>query len=111
MIPGAPPVKLASVAVIRTAPFCRNETVDPTAVTFSCVPAASGPLLYVLPTCVQLWPPLRSTTSTPGLTFCPEQIPAYAFAPPPWPRPIAPLRCPPLSCAEVPSPCEDCSRV
>ena len=43
MMPGAPPVKLVSVTEIRCTPFCRNEIVLPTAVTSSCVPAASVP--------------------------------------------------------------------
>ena len=44
-MPGAPPVKLVSVTVMRAMPFCRKEMVEPTAVSFSWVPAASGPLL------------------------------------------------------------------
>src|SRR5262249_9096289 len=38
MMPGAPPVKLVSVAEIRTTPFCKNEIVEPTAMTCSLVP-------------------------------------------------------------------------
>jgi hypothetical protein len=45
MIPGAPPLMLASVAVIRVTPFCRKEMVEPTALSCSVVPAASGPEL------------------------------------------------------------------
>src|SRR5215471_10300042 len=43
-MPGAPPVRLVSVAVTRVTPFCRNETVEPTTISFSWVPAASVPL-------------------------------------------------------------------
>jgi hypothetical protein len=43
MIPGAPPVTLVSVAVIRVTPSCRNEIVEPTAFSCSVVPAGSGP--------------------------------------------------------------------
>ena len=43
MIPGAPPVMLLSVTLIRATPFCRNEIVEPTAVSCNCVPAASAP--------------------------------------------------------------------
>ena len=38
----------------------------PTAVTCSCVPAASGPVLYAPPSCVQL-PPLRLYSISCGL--------------------------------------------
>ena len=58
MIPGAPPVMLLSVTLIRATPFCRNEIVEPTAVSCSCVPAANGPLLYELPSWIQV-PALR----------------------------------------------------
>ena len=58
MIPGAPPVMLLSVTLIRTTPFWRNEIVEPTAVSCNCVPAASAPQLYELPSCVQV-PALR----------------------------------------------------
>ena len=40
---------------------------EPTAVTFSWVPAASGPLLYVLPSWVQVLPPLRLNSCSSGL--------------------------------------------
>ena len=59
MIPGAPPVMLVSVTLIRVTPFCRKEIVDPTAVSCSCVPAASGPELYELPSWIQV-PALRA---------------------------------------------------
>ena len=45
MIPGAPPLMLVSVAVIRVTPSCRNEIVEPTAFSCSVVPAGSGPEL------------------------------------------------------------------
>ena len=44
-MPGAPPDRLESVAEMRWTPFCRKEIVEPTALTCSWVPAASGPLL------------------------------------------------------------------
>ena len=44
-MPGAPPVKVLSLTAMRWTPFCRNAMVLPTATSFSCVPAASGPLL------------------------------------------------------------------
>ena len=44
-MPGAPPVRLVSVADMRWTPFCRNEIVEPAAVSCSWVPAASAPLL------------------------------------------------------------------
>src|SRR5262249_42636189 len=59
MIPGAPPVTVVSVAVICATPFCRNEIVEPTAVSLSCVPAARAPELTELPSWIQL-PALRS---------------------------------------------------
>ena len=43
MMPGAPPVKLLSVAEMTTMPFSRKEIVEPTACSSSWVPAASGP--------------------------------------------------------------------
>ncbi len=45
MIPGAPPVMLVSVAVIRVTPFCRKEIVEPVALSCSVVPAGNGPEL------------------------------------------------------------------
>ena len=45
MMPGAPPVKLLSETAIRSTPSCKNEILEPTAISFSFVPAASGPLL------------------------------------------------------------------
>jgi hypothetical protein len=45
MTPGAPPVRLLSVTVMRATPSCRKEMVEPTAISFSWVPAGSGPLL------------------------------------------------------------------
>ena len=47
MIPGAPPVNELSVTDSRLTPFCQNEIVLPTAVSSSCVPAGSTPVLYV----------------------------------------------------------------
>ena len=61
MIPGAPPLMLLSVTLIRATPFCRNEIVEPTAVNCNCVPAANGPQLYELPSCTQV-PALRLYT-------------------------------------------------
>ena len=58
MIPGAPPLTLLSVTLTRATPFSKNEIVEPTAVSFNCVPAANGPQLYELPSCTQL-PALR----------------------------------------------------
>ena len=66
MIPGAPPVMLLSVTLIRAAPFTRNEIVEPTAVSCNCVPAANGPESYELPSCVQE-PAARSYTRSCGL--------------------------------------------
>ncbi len=43
MIPGAPPVTLVSVAVIRVTPSCTNEIVEPTAFSCNVVPAGSAP--------------------------------------------------------------------
>ena len=48
-MPGAPPVMLLSEAEMTWAPFSSNEILEPTASSCSWVPAASGPLLYVLP--------------------------------------------------------------
>ena len=45
MIPGAPPLMLASVAVIRVTPSWRKEIVEPVALSCSVVPAGSGPEL------------------------------------------------------------------
>ena len=42
MMPGAPAVRLVSVAVIRAVPFCRSVRVEPTAVSVSWVPAGSA---------------------------------------------------------------------
>src|SRR6185437_12479681 len=67
MMPGAPPVNVLSVTEIRLTPFCQNEIVLPTAATSSCVPAASGPLLYVPPSCVQLLVPVRLNSCSTGL--------------------------------------------
>ena len=44
-MPGAPPVRLVSVAEIRVTPLSRKEIVEPIAVTSSWAPADSGPLL------------------------------------------------------------------
>ena len=41
-MPGAPPVKLVSVAVISTTPFSENESVEPVTLRFNRVPAARG---------------------------------------------------------------------
>ena len=43
MIPGAPPLRLVSVTVIRGTPFCRNEIVEPTALSFSVRPGGQRP--------------------------------------------------------------------
>jgi hypothetical protein len=43
MIPGAPPLMLVSVTVIRVTPSCRNEIVEPVALNCSVVPAGNGP--------------------------------------------------------------------
>src|SRR6185312_15690049 len=67
IMPGAPPVNVLSVTEIRLTPFCQNEIVLPTAATSSCVPAASGPLLYVPPSCVQLLVPVRLNSCSTGL--------------------------------------------
>ena len=40
MMPGAPPVRLESPTAMRSTPFSRNDSVLPTAISFSCVPAA-----------------------------------------------------------------------
>ena len=66
MIPGAPPVMLVSVAVIRLTPFWRNEMVEPTALSCSVVPAASAPELYELPSWIQV-PALRLYSRSCGL--------------------------------------------
>ncbi len=42
--PGAPPVRVLSVAAMRWIPFCWNEIVEPTALSVSWVPAGRGPL-------------------------------------------------------------------
>ena len=44
-MPGAPPVRVASVTAILVVPFCWKEIVEPTALSVSLVPAGSGPLL------------------------------------------------------------------
>ena len=49
---------------MRWTPLTRKETVLPTATNSSCVPAASGPELYVLPSCVQFPPLLLNSTSS-----------------------------------------------
>ena len=51
---------------MRLTPFCQNEIVLPTAVSCSCVPAASAPLLYAAPSCAQP-PPVRLNSSSTGL--------------------------------------------
>ena len=43
MMPGAPPVKAVSVAVMRTTPPTDKESVEPVTVRFNWVPATSGP--------------------------------------------------------------------
>ncbi len=43
MMPGAPPVKVVSVAVMRTTPPAEKERVEPVTLRFSWVPAASAP--------------------------------------------------------------------
>ncbi len=43
MIPGAPPLKAASVALMTTVPFSANERVEPLALSVSWVPATRGP--------------------------------------------------------------------
>ena len=67
MIPGAPPVKLVSVAVIRLTPFCRNEMVEPTARSAAASflrPAL--PELYELPSWIQV-PAMRLYSRSCGL--------------------------------------------
>ena len=63
MIPGDPPVMVVSVTLIRATPFCRNEIVEPTAVSVSCVPDASGPELNELPS----WTRSRRCARTPAV--------------------------------------------
>ena len=48
-MPGAPPVMLLSVAETTSMPFSEREIVEPTAVSCSCVPAASGLMLTAAP--------------------------------------------------------------
>ena len=55
-----------SVTEMRFTPLARKDTVLPTAVSCSCVPAASGPELYVLPSCAQP-PPDRLNSISTGL--------------------------------------------
>ena len=66
MIPGAPPVTLVSVAVIRLTPFCRKEMVEPLALSCSVVPAANAPELYELPSWIQV-PEMRLYNRSCGL--------------------------------------------
>ena len=61
MMPGAPPVKLVSMAVISTTPFSENESAEPVTVRFNWVPAARGPVEWEEPSWDQL--PLISLNS------------------------------------------------
>ena len=63
---GAPPVKLVSVAVMRTTPFWENESVEPETERFNWVPAASAPWNEDAPSWVQL-PPIRLNSISSGL--------------------------------------------
>ena len=63
---GAPPVKLVSVAVMRTTPFSEKESVEPVTVRFNWVPAASAPDWYEAPSWVQL-PLIRLNSINSGL--------------------------------------------
>ena len=54
MMPGAPPVRLVSVAVMTGEPLSRNETVEPVAVSLSVAPAASPLVGYDEPSWVKL---------------------------------------------------------
>src|SRR5438045_3409515 len=53
-MPGAPADRLVSVAVMRTTPFCRNEIVEPTTVSFSWVPAAAWETIASPPSLVSV---------------------------------------------------------
>jgi hypothetical protein len=53
MMPGAPPVKLVSVAVIRATPFCEKVSVEPVTLRFNWVPAARAPWNEALPSWVK----------------------------------------------------------
>ena len=65
MTPGAPAVKLVSLAVMRTTPFWENESVEPVTVSVSWVPAARAPDWYAAPSWVQL-PPIRLNSINSG---------------------------------------------
>ena len=65
-MPGAPPLRLLSETTIRSTPSCKNEILEPTALSFSRVPAASGPLLYEPPSWIQV-PALRLYNLSTGL--------------------------------------------
>ena len=64
-MPGAPPVSVVSVTDICWTPLTRNEIVLPTAVSFSCVPAASGPVVAALSCCQP--PAFRTNSISAGL--------------------------------------------
>src|SRR5215470_16764242 len=66
MMPGAPPASVVSPAATRSVPSTRRDSVEPVTMSFSVVPAESGPVLYVLPSWVQL-PALRRNSITAGL--------------------------------------------
>ena len=53
-MPGAPLLNVLSVSPIRSTPFAVKEMLLPSTIKRSFVPAASGPLLYVLPNCVDI---------------------------------------------------------
>ena len=64
--PGAPPIKLVSLAVMRTTPFWENVSVGPDTASVSWVPAARASDWYAAPSWVQL-PSIRLNSISSGL--------------------------------------------
>ncbi len=65
-MPGAPPVKVVSVAVISTTPFSEKESAEPIALRVKSVPAAKGPETLKEPSCVN-WPSISMYSPNSGL--------------------------------------------
>src|SRR5579862_6808329 len=108
MTPGAPPVRVVSVALMATAPLTRNDSVEPLAVSVRVVPAASGLVATVEPSPVQL-PLVRLNSMSWGLPPFHQYRPRYRFWPPFWARTAGPIHWPPLSWVPVTETCEDWS--
>src|ERR1700759_5304222 len=105
MMPGAPPVRLASGTVMEGEPLRRNEIGKSLAVSPSVAPAASPLTGYDAPSWVKS-PEVRLYSRSCGDPLFQKYMPRYRFWPLFWDRTAGPIHWPPVSCVEVTCTCE-----